>query len=372
MCGVTTRKVGLEEELLLVDPQTGALRNVSTAVLHRHRAAHSEEEPPESHVDAELLQHMVETHTVPTTDLDEMADRLRVARRTALAVASEAGVAVAATGTAPLAGDEPRVTPESRYRRIVAEFGEVGRGAGTLAMHLHVDISDAEEGVRIVDGLRPWLPVLVALAANSPYAGGVDTGYASWRHQVWHRWPSAGPAEPFGSVAEYHRVSQALVETGAALDLGMLYFDARLSASFPTVEVRVADTCTDLADVVLVAALTRALVETVARSEPPSPLRTDLLRAAHWRAARHGLSADLAHPVHGRLAPAREVLDLVVEAVAPALRETGDLDRIRESLDRLASVGGGARRQRQAFERSGDLGHVVADLVERTAASVEE
>ncbi len=160
--------------------------------------------------------------------------------------------------------------------------------------------------------------MLVALAANSPYAENGDTGYASWRQQVWSRWPSAGPAEPFGSVAEYRRVAAALVATGAALDDGGLYFDARLAADYPTVEIRVADVCTDVEDALLVTALCRALVETVATQEPPRPpLRSDLARGADWRAARYGTDGELVHPVTGDLTPATDVVAALVD-VRPA------------------------------------------------------
>jgi carboxylate-amine ligase len=262
----------------------------------------------------------------------------------------------------------PVVSPKPRYERIVNEFGDTGRGAGTLGMHVHVDIGDDEEGVRVIDGLRPWLPLLTALSANSPYAAGRDTGYASWRQQVWTRWPTSGPAEPFGSAAEYHRVGETMIRLGAALDDGMLYYEARLSSSYPTVEIRVADTCTDVDDAVLVAALARALVETLSAAPVPAdPPRSDLLRAAWWRAARYGLTADLVHPVTWDLVPAREALRAVAEAVGPALADAGDTGLVDDGLARLATSGTGARRQRQAFERTGDLQGVVADLVTRTA-----
>ncbi|MGA8245935.1 MAG: glutamate--cysteine ligase, partial [Nocardioides sp.] len=294
------RKVGIEEELLLVHPETGELANAAAAVLHDHRTVHDDSPPAwaTTVLEGELLRDMLETQTDPTEDLAEIGRQLREARRTAIAAAEDAGVAVAATGTAPLGSGTPVVSPDPRYQRIVEEFGDTGRGAGTFGMHVHVDVDDDEEGVRIIDGLRPWLPLLVALSANSPYASGRDTGYASWRQQVWSRWPSAGASEPYGSVAEYRRVSESLIRLGAALDVGMLYYDARLSASYPTVEIRVADTCTDVEDGLLVAALARALAETLASGtsggEQP---RTDLLRAAWWRAARYGLTGDLVHPV---------------------------------------------------------------------------
>jgi carboxylate-amine ligase len=238
---------------------------------------------------------------------------------------------------------------------------------------VHVDVSDDEEGVRVIDGLRPWLPLLTAISANSPYAAGRDTGYASWRQQVWARWPTSGTAEPFGSAAEYRRVSESLVRLGAALDDGMLYYDARLSAVYPTVEIRVADACTDVDHALVVAALSRALVETLADgSSSEAQPRSDLLRAAWWRAARYGLSGDLVHPQTWELVPAGDALAALVDRVGEALAQAGDTDRVTDGLARLASAGNGARQQRQAFERSGDLHAVVADLVERTARSAQE
>src|SRR3954447_2497444 len=230
----TGRTVGVEEELLLVDPGSGEGVNAAGAVLHQHHTRRGRSAPTTAEdLEGELLRHMLETHTDPTADLNEIERQLRQARRTAVAVAEQAGAAVAAVGMAPLGSSAPGVSANPRYERIVNEFGDVGRRAGTLAMHVHVQIADDEEGVRVVDGLRPWLPLLTALAANSPYDGGHDTGYASYRHQVWSRWPTAGTSQPFKTVAEYRRVSQALISLGAALDTGMLYYDARLAESYP-------------------------------------------------------------------------------------------------------------------------------------------
>ena len=248
------------------------------------------------------------------------------------------------------------------------EFGDTGRGAGTLGMHVHVDVADDEEGVRVIDGLRPWLPLLTALHLQLAVRlgprhrlrvvapAGVDA-VADGRHGGALRLPGGVP-----------RVRDTLIRLGAALDDGMLYYDARLSASYPTVEIRVSDTCTEVDDAVLAAALARALVETVAETtDPDEPVRSDLLRAAWWRAARYGLTGDLVHPVSWELVPAADALAALAEAVAPALRAVGDTDLVDDGLSRLGHPGNGARRQRQAFERSGDLQGVVADLVTRTA-----
>ena len=365
------RKVGVEEELLLVDPATGERADAAGAVLHEHRTDRRDDAPAAEDLEGELLRHMVETHTDPSADLAEIERQLRTARRTARAAAEESGCDLAAVATSPLGTSEPAVSANPRYERIVEEFGDVGRRAGTLGMHVHVDVADDDEGVRVIDGLRPWLPLVVALSANSPYAAGRDTGYASWRHQVWDRWPTAGPAEPYGSVGEYRRVSERMVALGAALDAGMLYYDARLAERYPTLEVRVADTCTEVEDAVVVVALVRALVESIAADAGGAePVRSDLLRAAGWRAARYGMAGSLVHPVTWELVPATEAVRALVDRVAPALAASGDTALVADGLDRLSATGNGARRQRAAFERSGDLRGVVADLVERTTDSV--
>ena len=111
-------------------------------------------------------------------------------------------------------------------------------------MHVHLYVESPETGVAVIDQLVPWLPVILAISANSPFYQGRDTAYASWRSQAWAQWPSAGPTERFGSLETYREVSRQMRESGAAQDEGMLYFDARLSADHPTVEVRISDVCT--------------------------------------------------------------------------------------------------------------------------------
>jgi carboxylate-amine ligase len=235
---------------------------------------------------------------------------------------------------------------------------------------MHVDVSGEEESVRVMDGIRPWLPVLLAMSGNSPYWEGRDTCFASWRSQVSGRWPSSGPAEPFGSADVFRSTVGKMIEWGAAMDDGMLYLDARPSSSYPTVEIRVADVCTEVEDAVLIATLARALVETAASGPAPAEhWRSDLLRAATWRAARYGLSSTLVDPRTMELAPAREVFESLRAHTREALRESDDWDRTCESFERLLAQGTGAARQRAAHEVSGSVAGVVQDLVRRTEAS---
>jgi carboxylate-amine ligase len=344
-------------------------------VVNRADAVVSESTDGDDTVDRELLRHQVETRTEPATDLGDVRAQLVAARRRVGEAARDAGTAAVATGTAPFGAGEVQVSPKDRYRAMVDEFGEISREAGTCGMHVHVGIGSREEGVGIVDRLRPWLPLVLALSANSPYAEGRDTGYASWRSQIWSRWPTAGATELFGDPATYDALVDGLIAAGAASDPGMIYFEARLAADHPTVEIRVADVCTDVDDALVVAAAVRAIATTAAAEweagTDPGAWRSELLRAAAWRAGRYGLAGTLLHPVDRGLAPVRDVLTSFVERMRPALEAAGDLDLVTRGFDRLLAATGAAR-QRAAFERGGSIEDVAADLVARTVATWED
>ena len=202
-------------------------------------------------LDHELFRHQLETRTDPTRDGDDAFAQLVAARRTAGEAARAAGLAAGACGTVPLAGDAVGghvERPLPRHGRAVRR----GRAHRRDLRHARARRHRLRRGGRrrSSTGSRRGCPILLALSANSPFVDGRDSGYASWRTQVWTRWPSAGPTEPFGSAEGYREACQALLDSGAARDHGMLYFDARLAVGHPTVEIRVCDVCTDPAEAV--------------------------------------------------------------------------------------------------------------------------
>jgi carboxylate-amine ligase len=375
--------VGVEEELLLVDPETGEPQAVAGQALRSaeagdHPAGHDgdphnpgQQRGPGGLLEAELKQQQLETDTRPHTDLDRLGEELREFRRLADRAAAAAGARVAALATSPLPVT-PLTTPKDRYLRMAAQFGLTSAEQLTCGCHVHVEVESPEEGVAVLDRIRGWLPVLTALSANSPYWQGADSGYASFRSQSWGRWPTAGPIEVQGSVERYRALVDGMVATGVALDEGMIYFDARLSARYPTLEVRAADVCLRVDDAVLLAALVRGLVDTAAqewrRGIPPAATPATLIRLAAWRAARSGLDETLLHPADLRPRPAGEVVAALVEHLRPALEEVGDLSRVEEQLAELLGRGPGARRQRRVMARTGALADVVLDAVDVTTA----
>ena len=391
------RTVGVEEELLVVNeagmpvpwsPQAlvvAAHRGDGETVEEHDRAEQGDDgatdEPGDSeqrsaaHLMPELKAQQIELGTEVCTTLDEVAAELRHWRSRADAAAASVGARVAALATSPVPVD-PIATKGERFTALHETFALTAGEMLTCGCHVHVSVEDDEEGIAVLDRIRIWLPVLTALSANSPFWHGADSGYASFRSQAWQRWPSAGPNGPFGSVAAYRRLVDDVLATRTVLDDGMLYFDARLSATWPTVEIRVADVLLRVEDAVTLAGLARGLVETAAREArdglPAPTVRSELLRLAAWRAGRSGLGGELVHPLTGRPDPAAEVLTALLEHIRPALSEAADLDRVTDGVTALLQRGTGADLQRRVLRETGDLGAVVRAAVAVTGGEPGE
>ncbi|MGA5699428.1 carboxylate-amine ligase [Peterkaempfera bronchialis] len=363
--------VGVEEEFLLVDTGLGAAVPCAPEVIEQASARFGA-----GQVQAELFPTQVEIASAPCTALAELRADLRRLRRGVADAARSAGCRPMASGTAVLAAATPvEVTDKPRYRRMARTFAPIAesQAEGVCGCHVHVGIADRDEAVQVGNALRPWLPALEALAANSPFRHGRDSGYASTRALIWCRWPSAGPAPRFTSAKAYDDAVDALVDSGMLLDRKMVYWYARLSDRYPTIEIRVADVNADLDTVVLFAALARGLCATLlaeVRAGRPVPVVPDeLLRAAHWRAAHDGLEGLGVDLVTGRLRPARDLLERLVEHARPGLEAAGDQGTVSTLLSRLNRLGGGSARQRAAYARHGDFREVVDDLAAATATA---
>ncbi|MER7609015.1 glutamate--cysteine ligase [Nocardioides sp. NPDC127503] len=366
------RTVGVEEELLLVDAETGAPRSVASEVLRvarQHGDTEVEAGEAGGSVGPEMQEQQVETDTPAEEYLGLLEQDLRRWRDKARAAAAEAGALILASGTTPLPV-HPRTFADERYAAMTEQFGLTATEQLTCGCHVHVSVDSDDEAVGALDRIRTWLPVLLAVSANSPFWQGGDSGYASYRSQAMTRWPTNGPTEIYGSAQAYADHLRRLLETGVPLDEGMAYFDARPSRHYPTLEVRVADVCLDSRDAVLVAALARALVETGAREwaegRPPDPVSVAVLRLAMWQAGRHGITGDLLDPRTHRPRPAREVVESLLEHIGPALRDSGDLVRVEKGIGRIFTSGTGSSTQRRIRDEEGRLDRAVVRLAELT------
>jgi glutamate---cysteine ligase / carboxylate-amine ligase len=354
--------IGVEEEFHLVDPDTGELVSGARRLLARDSAMAEDAE-------AELRLSMIEIASAVCRDLDELRRDL-AERRTALAAAAAGhGLAIAGCGSVPESGTgHGGIYPNPRFEWMAEQYRILVDEHQVCATQVQVGVPDRDVAVRLMGHLRPWLPVLLAMSGSSPLFRRADTGYASYRTIAVSRWPTTGPAPLVSSNAEYERAVRDLVDTGVIRDAAMIYFDVRPSARYPTLEIRVADSCPMLDDVVLIAALARALVRTTAeRASDEPPQIYPLMRAATWRAARSGLDDELVHPETGTAGPAEVAVRALLAHVRPHLEERGEWATVDGLTTALLARGTSARRQRAVLERGGDPRGVVASVVAETA-----
>ena len=338
--------LGVEEEFVLLDPSTGAPVLAGPELVRLLGG--------EPGVQQELMRFQVETATEVCTSLDDLGRELVRLRRLAADAAAQLGCRLVASGVAPYRTPGlAAVTGQPRYRELARRYGPVVADAGTCACHVHVGVPSRDLGAQVLARLRPWLAALLAVTANSPIAGGHDTGWASWRYPIQSRWPTATPPEVWPDAAAYDTAVRRLIGEGAALDERNVYFLARLSPRYPTVEVRVADVCLDVGTAVLLAGLTRALVATALaearRGTPAAAPPARQVAAALAAAARHGLAGAAADPVTGQAVDATTLRSRLLDHVRPALSDHGDTATVTGLLRRLDDQGTGADRQRALF-----------------------
>jgi glutamate---cysteine ligase / carboxylate-amine ligase len=358
--------VGVEEEFLLVDPDTGQPVDLATPVLATARSWPPV--APDALVHTELLGSQVEAATGICVTLTELTRQLQEGR-TRLAKAADAhGALLISSGTSVLPGAIPPSAGERfdwiarTYRGLVTDYHSCG-------CHVHVGVPDRDLAVAVLNHLAPWLPTMLALSVNSPYDRGVDTGYASWRMVTQSRFPGSGIAPWFASAAAYDDQVGQLVDCGVLVDRHQSFWLARLSPRLPTIEFRVADAAGTVADAVLQAALSRALVRTalieLGAGREARPVNAQLAAAAVWSAARYGLRGPAIDLRTGRTPPATQLVDDLISLVTPALEDFGDLTSVRAAVKTVYATGTGAEHQR----RAGPLG-VVHLLAERTLANL--
>jgi len=320
-------------------------------------------------LEPEVKREQIEVVSPPLLTYDAILDAVITGRRSADDAAQRVGARAVATATAGDLCTSHRLSAP-RYDRMAERFALTMDEQLTCGLHVHVTIASPDEGVAVLDRIRRWLPVLLALSANSPYWRGVDSGFASYRYQAWGRWPSAGPYDLFHDVAGYAQAVAQILESGVSLDEGMTYFDARLSTHAPTVEIRIMDVCLDPEDAAVLAVLIRALVETAAAEWksglPADEVRASVLRLESWRASRWGIEEELVHPVYRRRCAAKTVVHSLLAHVADHFISAAEAAQVRRGIREILRRGNGTMQQRRIRRSSDKSADLVAELVRRT------
>lgn len=357
--------LGVEEEFLLVDARTFRVVPAAPLVLATAGGLPGELHPEGTRYQVEISTPIAHSAATLRAELAGLRRTLsRAARAHGCRLLAAPSPVVAVEGPLHLTDDEPR--QREQHRR----FGALTDTLVSCGRHIHIGTLDVDTAVAVSNRIRPWLPTLIALAANSPFWGGRDTGHASWRAMAWSGWPSAGLPPHFTSTAHFRRSVQTLLGSGAALDTKMVYWDLRPSGHWPTLEIRAPDMSPGIDSAILQAELARALVATalgeIAEHRPEPAVRDDVLRLARWRAAHDGLEGFGLDPYTGVELPAADLAEALLDLVAPELAAAGDLDHAAKTLAALLRDGSGAHRQRRAFARRQDLGDVLRHLADET------
>jgi len=353
--------VGVEEELMLVNARTFELEPRAHEVL-----AAAGGDP---RFKPELPAAQLEIAVPPAASVGESAAGLARARADIAAIAAPEA-RLAAAGAHPFSAPEGPVHPAPRYERLEAEFGAVIRHQLLFGLHVHVAVRPADRALAVYNALRSYLPDLAALAANAPFYAGRDTGLASVRPKIADILPRQGvpPEIPsWEALADYLRWGHA---AGAISDASQWWFELRLHLAYGTVEVRVLDGQTTVAETAALAAVVHALVARVAeRHDAGEELPVDAtwrIAENRWAACRHGLDAQLADLRTGAVTPVRARLGALLDELAPVAARLGcavELEAARGLVER-----NGAVRQREVAAERG-LPGLVAWMAERFLAA---
>jgi carboxylate-amine ligase len=343
------RRFGIEEEAMLVDSGTLKPVPIAASLLEQLHLVPGVGD----YVSHEFLASQVEYSSPIYSTLGQAQHDLSAFRRELALAATQARVSTWNGGVPFDIHDAPDFTPDIRYGALAEEYRGIAFEHQINALHVHVEVTSRDAGVRALNTARAWLPALLAVSGNSPFWRARDCGFDSWRTIHMRRWTTNGCPPSFVDAADYDSRISRLVGVGGTPDIATVAWNARLSHHQPTVEFRVFDAQLEAWQSVLLAGLCRALVETGASAPWTAGPPAELLDASLWLAARDGISDQLLDPRTGELAEARAVIDGLLAVVGDALHDAGDAEQIQRGIDRVFREGTGARRQRDAFERGG-------------------
>ena len=351
--------VGVEEEVMILDAETLLL---APAVDLLVRETESLALPGE--IKTELFAAVVELTAPASRSVPEAIDALSRLRRDAPDVGERNALRIAAAGSHPISPpEEQEIANDPRYREFVEYAGVSARRQGVNGLHVHIGMESAAACFHALEGVLPWLPLVLALSANSPYLAGRETGLASNRAEILAQLPRAGAPPAFRSYGDWEDFVERFVKLGLIDNYRRLWWDIRPAPIFGTLEVRMPDQPTRLELTGAFAALLQALsVVVLAGAETPfDPAGRGVYQQNRWAALRHGLRAELVHPFRDRLVPVPELAAELVDIVSPAATELGT----RELLEPLLR-GTCEGDEQLEIGRSSGLEELCSELIART------
>jgi carboxylate-amine ligase len=350
--------VGIEEELMLLDPGTLDLAPVGAQLKERVAT--------DGRFKIEMPAAQFEIASPPLRNARHAAEFLQSARAD-LASAADGLAKLACAGVHPFADEEGELNAGERYKRVYAEYGRLAQRQLAFGLQVHVAVRPAGRALTVYNGLRSHLPELLALAANSPIYRGVDTGLAAVRPKLCELLPRQGVPPYLASWDEYAGALRWGARSGALPDPGVWWWELRPHPSFGTLEVRVPDSQRTVQDAAAIVATVHALAAHLAGSETPKtdPVPTWRIAENRWQALRHGLDGTLADLRSGEPLPTRQRLHALLDTIEPQARELDCADELAHA--RTLVECNGASRQREIHSNDG-----IRALTEWLAGGFEE
>jgi carboxylate-amine ligase len=349
-------RFGIEEEYFIVDRQTASVRpRLSRPFME---AAKRELGP---NLMYELLQSQVEVATNPVSDSREARQQLRHFRSVLSDIGQQYQVGIVAAGTHPLAfPHEQRMTKMRRYAKVGEDLGMVAWGNPLCGLHVHVEVPDPAQRIGLMHRMVPHLPLLLALSTSSPFWAGCNTGLLGYRNAANDAFPRTGFPEMFASMAEYESYVQTLIDARIIADSTYIWWALRPSLRHPTLELRITDCCTAIADAVAIACLYRALVshavQTVDIPANFCPVARALNEENRWRAQRYGTEGSYVDPETRQVVPFDTLLDGTLKLIEGSIQDLGhaaEMDHLRA----IAKRGTSAHFQLDIYKRLREEGH---------------
>lgn len=356
--------LGIEEEYQVIDPASRELASEGNQFIEKGQIIFP------GQIKAELHASQVEAGTAICKDIHEAEDQIKILRGGLVKMAEEFGLAIGAAGTHPISSwiNQP-ITSNPRYDEIILELQDAARGNLIFGMHVHVGIPSRSMALKMVNGMRYFLPHLYALSANSPFWEGRNTGFKSFRSKVFDKFPRTGIPEHFDSLAEYDQFIDLMVKTNCIDNAKKLWWDIRVHPTFPTIEIRVCDVTLRAEETLAITALVQALVAKLYKLHEMNcsfnQYSRTLINENKWRAGRYGIDGKLidfgVEEEKPFKAIIREILNFV-DDVVPKLGSRKHLDYIQTIL----AEGTGADRQLTVYSQKGDLKDVVDYIIAET------
>ncbi|MGI8428373.1 MAG: carboxylate-amine ligase [Solirubrobacteraceae bacterium] len=353
--------IGIEEELMILDADSLDLVNAIETLL---------EPAPSGEIKPELMESVLEVSTDPCETIPQAGEQLRALRRQVIQTAASKKLAIGSSGTHPFARwEDQRIVARPRYRDLISALRFVARQELIFGMHVHVGIDDPDKAIHVANGMRVHVPVLVGLAANSPFWRADATGLASTRTPIFRAFPRVGIPPAYENWEDYERRIDFMVTARVIEDYTYLWHDVRPHPNFGTVEIRMMDSQTHVEHTLglaaLVQALVRELVEHFDAGQQLSPYPFEMLDENKWLAARHGLEGELVDLPHADRVPTRALARRLIDRMRDHCRDLGSEDEL-EAVQDLLDRGNGAARQVVVYEANQDLREVMAEIVAAT------